>query len=530
MFTQNSLRPSFKTLLKTSTVAGLAAVMLATGIPTRVAQSLAEPVKVTAPQVASFGDVVDAVSPAVVSVRVQSDVNQVAQDGNNFTFNFGGRGFDELPDDHPLKRFFREFGGQDNSRGDGNQRQFGDRNGTPRKGHLRPTSQGSGFFISEDGYIVTNNHVVDGAVSIKVTLDDGTELPATLVGRDAKNDLAVLKIKADKPLPTVKWGDSDKLMTGDQVLAIGNPFGIGTTVTAGIVSARGRDLHSGPFDDFIQIDAPINHGNSGGPLVDVNGDVVGINTAIYSPNGGSVGVGFAIPSDQAQKVVAKLMKDGSIQYGYLGVQIQPVTADVASAIGFDHSSGALVSQVNDGSPAAKAGVETGDVITSFAGQEIKDPKDLSRAVADVSPGAKETLDIWRKGKDMAISVDVGSNGDDVKTASLDDSGTPSAEQGLRSPAIGLGLMDITPDIRQAMNLPASQHGAIVAAVNPDKTASAAGIQTGDIIIAVNQAPVKTARQVTQAIAQAGKSGKKSVLLLVERGGAQIFVAVPFAAG
>ncbi|RVB02148.1 PDZ domain-containing protein, partial [Mesorhizobium sp. M7A.F.Ca.CA.004.05.1.1] len=180
-----------------------------------------------------------------------------------------------------------------------------------------------------------------------------------------------LKVKSDKPLPTVKWGDSDKLMPGDQVLAFGNPFGIGTTVTAGIVSARGRDLHSGPFDDFIQIDAPINHGNSGGPLVDVAGNVVGINTAIYSPNGGSVGVGFAIPSDQAQKVVAKLMKGGSIQYGYLGVQIQEVTPDVASAIGLDHSGGALVSEVNDGSPAAKAGVETGDVITSFAGQDVK---------------------------------------------------------------------------------------------------------------------------------------------------------------
>ncbi|HVK92139.1 MAG TPA: trypsin-like peptidase domain-containing protein, partial [Mycoplana sp.] len=194
MFTQNSLRPSFKTLLKTSTVAGLAAVMLATGIPARVAQSLAEPVKVTAPQVASFGDVVDAVSPAVVSVRVQSDVNQVAQDGNNFTFNFGGRGFDELPDDHPLKRFFREFGGQDNSRGDGNQRQFGDRNGTPRKGHLRPTSQGSGFFISEDGYIVTNNHVVDDGAAFTVIMNDGTELDAKLVGKDSRTDLAVLKV------------------------------------------------------------------------------------------------------------------------------------------------------------------------------------------------------------------------------------------------------------------------------------------------------------------------------------------------
>ncbi|UVK43169.1 DegQ family serine endoprotease [Mesorhizobium sp. AR07] len=463
---------------------------------------------VTAPN-GSFAPIVAADKPAVVTVTTIMKAQPASAD-------------DGAPlGNSPFDDYFRQF--------------FGDKGmpaprTPPQEPAQRAEALGSGFIVAADGTIVTNNHVVDGASSIKVTLDDGTELPATLVGRDAKNDLAVLKIKADKPLPTVKWGDSDRLMTGDQVLAIGNPFGIGTTVTAGIVSARGRDLHSGPFDDFIQIDAPINHGNSGGPLVDVSGNVVGINTAIYSPNGGSVGVGFAIPSDQAQKVVAKLMKDGSIQYGYLGVEIQPVTQDVASAIGLDHPGGALVSQVNDGSPAAKAGVETGDVITSFAGQDVKDPKDLSRAVADVAPGAKETLDVWRKGKAMNISVDVGLNGDDVKTASVTDgSGGPSAEQG-SVPSIGLGLMDITPDVRQEMNLAANQHGALVASVNPDKPASASGIQPGDIIVAVNQAPVKTARQVTQAIAQAGKSGRKSVLLLVERDGGQIYVAVPFANG
>lgn len=463
---------------------------------------------ITAPN-GSFAPIVAADKPAVVTVTT---VMKAQPESTDDGMPLGNSPFDE---------YFRQF--------------FGDQGmpapQTPPQQAPRAEALGSGFIVAADGTIVTNNHVVDGASSIKVTLDDGTELPAKLVGRDAKNDLAVLKIKSDKPLPTVKWGDSDRLMTGDQVLAIGNPFGIGTTVTAGIVSARGRDLHSGPFDDFIQIDAPINHGNSGGPLVDVSGNVVGINTAIYSPNGGSVGVGFAIPSDQAQKVVAKLMKDGSIQYGYLGVEIQPVTPDVASAIGLDHPGGALVSQVNEGSPAAKAGVETGDVIISFAGQDVKDPKDLSRAVADVAPGVRETLDIWRKGKAMNVSVDVGRNGDDVKTASVpDESGAPSTEQGSRVPAIGLGLMDITPDVRQELNLAANQHGALVASVNPDKPASASGIQPGDIIVAVNQAPVKTARQVTQAIAQAGKSGRKSVLLLVERDGSQIYVAVPFANG
>jgi serine protease Do len=395
----------------------------------------------------------------------------------------------------------------------------------------RTEALGSGFIVAPDGTIVTNNHVIDGALSIKVILDDGTEFNAKLIGRDAKNDLAVLKIKSDKPLPTVKWGDSDKLMLGDQVLAIGNPFGVGTTVTAGIVSARGRDLDSGPFDDFIQVDAPINHGNSGGPLVDVNGDVVGINTAIYSPNGGSVGVGFAIPSDQAQTVVAKLIKGGSISYGYIGVQIQQVTPDVASAIDLGHCSGALVSQVDDGSPAARAGVQIGDVITSFAGQDVKDSKDLSRAVADVLPGSRERLDVWRNGKQVEISVSVGSNGDDLQTVSVtDEPGTTFAQPGLRAPVIGLGLIDVTRAVRHAMKLAAHQRGAFVVSVNPDQAASASGIQPGDIIVAVNSTSVRTARQVNNAIAQAGKSGKKSVLLLVARGDAQIFVAVPFANG
>ncbi|RWG63235.1 MAG: DegQ family serine endoprotease [Mesorhizobium sp.] len=460
---------------------------------------------ITAPN-GSFAPVVATTKPAVVTVTTVMKAQPGAtDDGSPFDGN------------SPFDQYFQQF--------------FGDQGipmpKTPPQQAPRQEALGSGFIVGSDGTIVTNNHVIDGATSIKVTLDDGTELPAKLVGHDAKNDLAVLKVK---PLPTVKWGDSDKLMTGDQVLAIGNPFGIGTTVTAGIVSARGRDLHSGPFDDFIQIDAPINHGNSGGPLVDVKGDVVGINTAIYSPNGGSVGVGFAIPSDQAQKVVDKLMKGGDIEYGYLGVQIQPVTQDVASAIGLDHPGGALVAAVTDGSPAAKAGIETGDVITGFAGQEIKDPKDLSRAVADVSPGSKETLSVWRNGKAMQISADVGRNAEDQKTASNDEGGKPSAEQGLRVPSLGLGLTDLTPDIREQLNLADNQRGAVVERVNPDKAASAAGIEPGDVIVAVDRTPVKNARQANQAIAEAGKSGRKSVLLLVDRGDAQIFVAVPFAAG
>ncbi|MDX8527964.1 DegQ family serine endoprotease [Mesorhizobium sp. MSK_1335] len=476
-----------------------------------VAATTQTPVAGAAAPSGSFAPIVATTKPAVVTITTVMEANRKPM-GEVSPFD-GNSPFDE---------YFRQF--------------FGDQ-GMPmpktppqQQQQQRQQALGSGFIVNADGTIVTNNHVIDGASSIKVTLDDGTELPAKLVGHDAKNDLAVLKVKADKPLPTIKWGDSNKLMTGDQVLAIGNPFGIGTTVTEGIVSARGRDLHSGPFDDFIQIDAPINHGNSGGPLVDIHGDVIGINTAIYSPNGGSVGVGFAIPSDQAEKVVAKLEQGGNIEYGYLGVQIQPVTPDVAGAIGLDHPDGALVSSVTQGSPAAKAGIEVGDVITGFGGQQIKYPKDLSRAVADVAPGTKETVNIWRKGKTIQISTDVGRNTEDTQTASTGGQGKPSAGQGQGVPSLGLGLTDITPNIRQELNLADNQHGAVVERVSPDKAASAAGIQPGDVIVGIDQTPVKSARQANQAIAEAGKSGKKSVLLLIDRGDQQIFVAVPFAAG
>ncbi|MGB3644425.1 MAG: DegQ family serine endoprotease [Mesorhizobium sp.] len=451
----------------------------------------------------SFAPIVATDKPAVVTITAKVK-SQPADNGSPFG-------------NSPFDQYFQQFFGQQ---------------GIPMPQPQQPAPQaevlGSGFIISADGTIVTNNHVVDGGSDIKVTLDDGTELPATVIGSDAKTDMAVLKVKAGKPLPTVQWGDSDKLLVGDQVLAIGNPFGIGTTVTAGIVSARGRDLNNGPYDDFIQIDAPINHGNSGGPLVDVEGKVVGINTAIYSPNGGSVGVGFAVPSDEAQQVVAKLLKNGSIAYGYLGVQIQPVTPDAANAIGLDQARGALVASVTQGSPAAKAGLEPGDVITALGGKDVKDPKDLSRKVADLAPGADETLTVWRKGASTEIPVTIGQNKEDQKTASADENNSESqaTEQGLRIPAIGLGLADITPQLRLAMNLPVGERGAIVESVRPGKSAADAGIQPGDVIVSVNQMTVTTAKEVNHAVSQAEKSGRKSVLLLVRRGDAQTFVAVP----
>ncbi|WHO72440.1 DegQ family serine endoprotease [Rhizobium sp. BT03] len=451
----------------------------------------------------SFASIVDADKPAVVTITTTVKATDVSA------------GQQDSPMDEQFRQFFEDQGIP-----------------LPRQAPKnRPSQQamalGSGFIISPDGVIVTNNHVIDNAVDIKVTLDDGTELPAKLIGTDPKSDVAVLKIEAGKPLQTIAWGDSDRLKLGDQILAIGNPFGIGTTVTAGIVSARGRDLHSGPYDDFIQIDAPINHGNSGGPLVDRSGNVVGINTAIYSPNGGSVGVGFAIPSDEAKAIVAKLQKDGSIDHGYLGVQIQPVTKDVADAVGLDKTGGALVAAVTPDTPAAHAGVKPGDIITSVGGETVKTPKDLSRLVADLSPGAKKSLGIWRDGKVIDLNVTVGTNGEGQKQAaaeSPDSQGQPSGQ-----PSLGIGLAELTPDLRQQLDLPRAVSGAVVASVDPDKSAAVAGIQSGDVIVSVNDRPVHNTRDVKAAIAEAGKAGRKSVLLLIERDGNKTFVAVPFAA-
>lgn len=449
----------------------------------------------------SFADIVAADKPAVVTVTTKMKQQDASADQQ------------QLVPGSPYDQFFHQF--------------FGDKSPVPAppRGQLAE-ALGSGFIIASDGTIVTNNHVVDGATEITVTLDNGKEYKARLVGRDAKTDLAVLKIEAGDNLPTVTWGDSDRLRAGDSVLAMGNPFGIGTTVTSGIVSARGRDLHNGPYDDFIQVDAAINHGNSGGPLFDADGKVVGINTAIYSPNGGSVGVGFAIPSDQAQAVVAKLIQSGSIEHGYLGVQIQPVTQDVADALGLASASGALVAEVVDGSPAANAGIASGDVVTSFAGKPVASARDLSRLVADVAPGTSDNVTVWRKGKEVKLGVTVGDNGDEQQVSATQQGSTQNKDARLMVPELGLGLTEITPDLRQNLGIDKSIRGAIVSSVDPDKPAAERGIHEGDIVTSVNEQRMKSAKDVVQAIHAAEKSGHKSVLLQVLRDGDQMFVGVP----
>ncbi len=525
-------RSSLKTVLKTSTVAGLAAIMLSTGIPAHITSSFAEPVKVTAPQAPSFADVVSAVSPAVVSVKVQSDAQPVADDSSNFSFNFGGRGFDELPDDHPLKRFFKEFGGQmpggpngPGAPGGRNQDRAdrGPQKGQPdpRPHHLRPTAQGSGFFISEDGYLVTNNHVVSDGQAYTVVLSDGTELEAKLVGKDSRTDLALLKVDVPaRKFTYVSFADDSKVRVGDWVVAVGNPFGLGGTVTAGIVSARGRDIGSGPYDDYIQVDAAVNRGNSGGPTFDLNGQVVGINTAIFSPSGGNVGIAFAIPASTAKDVIADLMKDGKVARGWLGVQIQPVTKDIADSLGLKEASGALVVAPQEGSPGQKAGIKEGDVITAVNGAPVKDARDLAKRVAAFGPNTKVDVDLWRDGKQQTLPVMLGNLASDEAAASeprQPDAPAPSSDKALASLGITVAPSE-------------DGSGLSVTEVDPDSEAAARGMKQGEKITSVNNRKVQSVADVGKVLDQARKDGRTRALFQVEANGTSRFVALPINEG
>lgn len=378
-------------LLGFGLVAGAAAMNSGTS-GVALAQSVA-----VAPQIApiahpvSFADVVDRAKPAVVSVRVKARAANVAAEGDL-------EGLEDLPPGHPLERFLRRFGEEGQGGLPGNRQRRAER---PLQ-----QSQGSGFFISADGYVVTNNHVVDGAVEVSLVTDDGKTLSAKVVGTDPKTDLAVLKVDGVSDMPFVKFAPGNPRI-GDWVMAIGNPFGLGGTVTAGIVSARGRDIGAGPYDDYLQIDAAVNRGNSGGPTFDLNGNVVGVNTAIYSPSGGNVGIAFAVPSEVASKVVAEIRDKGSVARGFIGVQIQPVTDQVAEAIGLKEARGALVAEAQGDGPAAKAGVRRGDTILAVDGEKIADAKALSRKIAKYAPGQKASVTLWREGKSRDVTIEIG---------------------------------------------------------------------------------------------------------------------------
>jgi serine protease Do len=458
----------------------------------------------------SYADLVEQVAPAVVNVQVERNgggEDEVMPRGRDRR---GGTPFDN-PDD--MRRFFERFFGQEMPEG------LRPGRPTPR----RMMGEGSGFLISPDGLIVTNFHVAGEADKITVTMNDGSEYKATLKGADEKTDLALIKIEANKPLPYVRWGDSNKVRPGDKVIAVGNPFGLGGTVTAGIVSATGREIGSGPYDNFLQIDAPINRGNSGGPTFNLDGEVVGVNTAIFSPSGGSVGIGFAIASNNAQQVIADLSDDGKIERGWLGVAIQGVDEDLAKALKLDGEKGALVSRVESGSPAEKAGVKRGDVVLEFDGKPIDRVGDLSRLVAGVKAGTTSDLVVWRDGKRQTLKARIGDMPSRQEVAEASEPG--SDEQ----PRLGLSLAPLTPELRGQLGLDKEVDGVVVTDVMPDSPAETKGIQSGDIIMSINQEQVQEPRQVAEAVREAQKAGEESVLLLIVRNGQQIFEAVPLAA-
>jgi serine protease Do len=480
-------------------VAGLGAAVLLgaggapyAGLPALSATAHAQ----TAPRAAGFADLIEKVKPSVISVRVKVDGAQA--------MNFDGR--EPMQPGSPLEGFLRRFGMPDGMMGN-----------APRAPKFT-MGQGSGFFISADGYAVTSNHVIDNAASVEVATEDGQTYTAKVVGTDPKSDLALIKVDGRNDFPFVKLADKTSRI-GDWVVAVGNPFGLGGTVTAGIVSARGRDIGASPYDDFIQIDAPVNKGNSGGPTFDLDGNVIGVNTAIYSPSGGSVGIAFAVPAETVKTVVAQLTTKGVVTRGWIGVQIQPVTADIADSLGLKKAEGALVAEPQADSPAAKAGILAGDVITSLDGATIKDAHDLAKKVGAMAPGATVKLGVMRKGDMKTMSMTLG----ELPQARQANAGAGDREKA-DSETPRLGLM-LAPSGKVAG---AGGEGVVVTGVDPDGRAAEHGVKTGDIILDVGGKAVLTPADVRKALVDARADAKRTVLIRVKSGEATRFVAISIA--
>jgi len=477
--------PSAPALVRACTVALLLLGLAAQPLPDAHAQAT--------PQ--SFADLAEALSPAVVNISTSQTVERPNRPN--------------IPDG-PFEDLFRDFFER----------------GQPR-GPRRVQSLGSGFVISADGFVVTNNHVIDGADAIDVNFADGSSLSAELIGTDPKTDIALLKVEPQGPLEFVSFGDSEVSRVGDWVLAIGNPFGLGGSVSAGIISARNRDINSGPYDDFIQTDAAINRGNSGGPLFNLDGDVIGVNTAIISPTGGSIGIGFAVPSELASNVVDQLREFGETRRGWLGVNIQTVSDEIAEALGLEEAAGALVANVAEDGPAAAGGIEPGDLILRFDGQEVERMRDLPRMVADTPVGKTVRVVVFRKGKTQTLRVTLGR----LEDQELADGGTVIGEDEA-DPAdsavngTGMRVEALSNANRQRFNVPEDVTGVIITEVEPDGAAARKGLEAGQVIVEVGQEPVATPQEVMARIEDARSEGRASVLLLVQAGGDLRFVPLP----
>ena len=443
-----------------------------------------------APSPIGFADIIERVKPAVVGVRVK--IEEPVSPGDN-------QQEQPFPPGSPLDRFFRQFG-------------------VPIPDIPAPksgTGLASGFFISADGYIVTNNHVVSDGKSFEVTTDDGTTYQAKVIGTDPQTDVALIKVAAHVDFPYVRFAANEPRI-GDWVLAVGNPFGLGGTVTAGIVSARGRDIGAGPYDDFIQIDAPVNKGNSGGPTFNVKGEVIGVNTAIYSPSGGSVGVAFDIPAETVNLIVQQLKDKGHVTRGWIGVQTQPVTPAIADAVGLKKPEGALVALVEPNGPAAKSGIEAGDVIAFVNEQAIKDPRDLARRIGAIAPGISVKIGVSRNGQEKTVTVALGELPRTAARAKAEEKKAPG------EPSI-LGLTLAAASAVAG----AGDEGVVVVEIDPNSRAAESGLQTGDIILEVGRHAVKTPADVRKIVDEARAQSKHAILIRMKRGDTTSFVGIPF---
>jgi serine protease Do len=480
------------------------------GAATIMASAL--PVQARGPD--GIADVAEKVIDAVVNISTSQTVEAKGGPGGE------GRGaLPQLPPGSPFEEFFDDF--FKNRRGPN-----GPRSGGNDMQPHKTNSLGSGFIIDTSGIVVTNNHVIADADEINVILNDGTKIKAELVGVDKKTDLAVLKFKPSRQLTAVKFGDSDKLRLGEWVIAIGNPFSLGGTVTAGIVSARNRDISNGPYDNYIQTDAAINRGNSGGPLFNLDGEVIGVNTLIISPTGGSIGIGFAVPSKTVAGVVEQLQKFGELRRGWLGVRIQQVTDEIAESLNIKPARGALVAGVDDKGPAKPAGIEPGDVVVKFDGKDIKEPKDLSRVVADTAVGKEVDVLIIRKGEEQTKRVTLGRLEDTDKPQPASAKSAPEPEKPVTQKALGLDLANLSKDLRGRYKIKESVKGVIITGVDNASDAAEKRLAPGDVIVEVAQEAVANAADIKKRVEQLKKDGKKSVLLLVSNAEGELrFVAL-----